>query len=137
MTSSISKAVRTHHQWFGSYKKSGDLTRIHVWLTVRDGLIEFLSTEDSYKVKRVRRNPRVVCFLGRADGHAIHGLAEIVTDTDAIRRCYRAYWKSHPVMMIFLASSINRRINDGRQVMIRVRPDESNLLAGVTDPQFE
>jgi hypothetical protein len=40
-------------------------------------------------------------------------------------------------MMIFLASSINKRINDGRQVMIRVRPDESNLLAGVTDPQFE
>ena len=137
MTALIRKAVRTHHQWFGSYLRSGDLKRIHVWLTVRGGLIEFLSAEDSFKVKRVRRNPRVVCFLGRSDGPAIHGLAELVTDTDAIRRCYRAYWKSHPVMMIFLASSINRRIKEGRQVMIRVRPDESNLLAGVTDPQFE
>jgi hypothetical protein len=64
-------------------------------------------------------------------------LAEIVTDIDAIRRCYRAYWKSHPVMMIFLAPSISRRIRDGSQVMIRVRPDESNLLAGVTDPEIE
>jgi hypothetical protein len=137
VTSSIRKAVRTHHQWFGSYKRSGDLKRIHVWLTVRDGLIEFLSAGDSYKVKRTSHNPRVVCFLGSPDGPAIHGLAEIVTDIDAIRRCYKAYWKSHPVMMIFLAPSLGRRIKDGRQVMIRVRPDESNLLAGVTDPEFE
>jgi hypothetical protein len=130
----IDAALRTHHQWFGSYKQSGELKKVHVWLTVRDGLIEFLSGADSYKVKRVRRNTRVVCFLGAENGPAIHGLAEIITDPSAIRRTYRAYWKAHPIMMLFLAPTMSRRIKDGTQVMLRVRPDESNILAGVTDP---
>ena len=137
MTSAISKAVRTHHQWFGSYKKSGELKKVHVWLTVREGLIEFLSAADSYKAKRVKHNPRVISFLGRADGPAIHGLAEIVTDADAIRRCYRAYWKTHPIMMVFLAAALSKRIKNGTQVMVRIRPDESNLLSGMTDPELE
>src|SRR5262249_20943094 len=137
VTSTIRKSVRTHHQWFGSYKKTGELKKVHVWLTVNEGLIEFLSEASSYKVRRVKHNPRVVCFLGRSDGPAIHGLAEIITDADSIRRCYRAYWKTHPVMMVFLAPTLNKRIRNGTQVMIRIRPDESNLLSGVTDPDIE
>lgn len=137
MTTSITRAIRTHHQWFGSYTKSGELKKVHVWLTVRDGLIEFLSEADSYKAKRVQRNPRVICFLGSSNGPAIHGLAEIVTDVEAIQRCYRAYWKTHPLMMLVLAPALRKRIKNGIQVMIRVRPDESNLLAGVTNPDLD
>ena len=137
MTTEIKRAVKSHHQWFGSYKKSGELMKVHVWLTVRDGLIEFLTPADSYKVSRARRNPRVVCFLSKEDGPAIHGLAEIITDPEAIRRCYRAYWKTHPVMMLFLAPALSRRIKLGTQVMVRIRPDESNILAGVTDPRID
>jgi hypothetical protein len=51
----------SHTQWFGSYKKSGELKKIQVWLIVHEGNIEFLTPGDSYKVKRVRRNPRVIC----------------------------------------------------------------------------
>jgi len=76
----------------------------------------------------------VICFLGNSKGPAIHGLAEIVTDVEAIQRCYRGYWKTHPLMMLILAPALRKRIRNGTQVMIRVRPDESNLLAGVTDP---
>ena len=32
---------------------------MQVWLTVNNGCIEFLTADDSYKVKRVRRDPRV------------------------------------------------------------------------------
>jgi hypothetical protein len=45
---------------------------------LNNGCIEFLTLDDSYKVKRIRRNPRVICYLGAKDGPAIPGAAEVV-----------------------------------------------------------
>jgi len=56
MTSELERAVKRYRQWFGSYKKSGELIKVQVWLTVNNGFIEFLTPDDSYKVKRIRRN---------------------------------------------------------------------------------
>jgi len=137
VATTIEDAIRSHHQWFGSYKKSGELTKVHVWLTVRDGFIEFLSGGDSYKVKRARRNPRVVSFIGSQDGPAINGTAEVITDIDAIRRCYRAYRKTHSLMMLVLAPTISSRIKSGSEVLVRIRPDDPNPLTGVNDPAID
>jgi len=52
---------------------------------------------------------------------------------DALWRVYRAYWKTHPLVMAVIAL-IRRRIKTRKQVLIRFRPDEPNPLAGVTDP---
>jgi hypothetical protein len=134
MTPELEQAVKRYTQWFGSYKKSGELKKVQVWLTVNDGRIEFTTQTDSYKLKRVRRNPRVICFIGSKEGLAIPGTAEIITDKDAVWRGYRAYWKTHPVIMLFLAFGISRRIKTGKSILIRVHPDEPNPLAGVTDP---
>lgn len=134
MSSELEHAIKRYTQWLGSYKVSGELKRIKVWLTVNGGRIEFLTRADSYKVKRVRRNPRVVCFVGGQNGPAIAGTAEIITDEDAMWRVYRAYWKTHPVVMIFIAGGISKRIKTGQQVLIRVHPDEPNPLADLTDP---
>jgi len=134
MDADLGRALRRHIQWFGSYKASGELKKVQVWLIVNRGCIEFLTPADSYKVKRVRRNPRVTCFVGSQDGPAISGTAEVVTSEGDLWRAYRAYWKTHPVLMALLAFSIGGRIKSGRQVMVRVRPDEPNQLAGVTDP---
>ena len=54
MTPELERAVKRYKQWFGSYKKSGDLIKVQVWLTINNGCIEFLTLDDSYKVKRVR-----------------------------------------------------------------------------------
>jgi hypothetical protein len=59
---------------------------------------------------------------------------EIVMGRNAIWRVYRAYWKTHPLIMALIAFSIRRRIETRKQVLIRVHPDEPNPLAGVTDP---
>ncbi len=136
MTLELERAVRSHKQWFGSYKKSGELKKVPVWLVVNNGRIEFTSQTASYKVKRVRRNSRVICFIGSEEGPAIRGTAEIVTDKDAVWRGYRAYWKVHPLVMLFLAFGIRRRIKKGESILIRVHPDEPNPLARVTDPQL-
>src|SRR4029077_16721365 len=68
VTPELQHALARHTQWFGSYKKSGELKKIHVWLSVHQGQIEFLTPGDSYKVKRVRRNPHVICYVGGKDG---------------------------------------------------------------------
>ena len=134
MTPELERAVKRYRQWFGSYKKSGELVKVQVWLTVNNGCIEFLTADDSYKVKRIRRDPRAVCYIGDKDGPLIPGIAEIVMGRNAAWRVYRAYWKMHPLIMAFIAFSIRRRIESHKQVLIRVHPDEPNPLAGLTDP---
>jgi general stress protein 26 len=64
MTPELERAVKRYNQWFGSHKKSGQLVKVQVWLTVNNGCIDFLTTDDSYKVKRIRRDPRVTFYIG-------------------------------------------------------------------------
>ena len=135
MTPELQRALKRHSQWFGSYKASGELKKIQVWLTVNAGQIEFLTPGNSYKVKRARRNPRVTCYVGSENGPAISGTAQIITDRTELARVYRAYWKSHPVRMtivIGLLIWVEMLLN--KRVVVRVQPDEPNPLAGLTDP---
>ena len=110
MTPELERAVKRHKHWFGAYKKSGELVKVQVWLTVNDGVIEFLTMDDSYKVKRVRRDPRAICYIGDQNGPSISGTAEVVMGRDAMLRVYNAYWKINPLVMTFLALPIRRRI---------------------------
>jgi pyridoxamine 5'-phosphate oxidase-like protein len=99
MTPELELALKRHTQWFGSYKASGELKKIQVWLVVNGGKIEFLTPGNSYKVKRARKNPRVICYVGSKDGPAISGTARIITDRSEVARVYRGYWKTHPLRM--------------------------------------
>jgi PPOX class probable F420-dependent enzyme len=119
--------------WFGSYTRSGELKKVQVWCNVRDGMIEFLTAGDSYKAKRIRKNPQVLCNLGWETGPSVEGTAEIVSNAADVARGYRSYWKTHPVMMIFVFWPIRRAIRGGNQIMVRVKPNEPNPLAGFTD----
>jgi PPOX class probable F420-dependent enzyme len=134
MTPQLQRAIKRHRQWFGSYKRSGEFVKLPVWLTINEGDIEFLTRTNSYKVKRVRRNPRVMCFLGSKDGPYVEGTATIINDRGELWRVYRGYWRTHPVLMILLGLPIGIRIKIGKHVLVRVRITEPNPLAGITDP---
>src|SRR5438128_2569712 len=110
---------QVRRQWFGSYKKSGELIKVQVWLTVNNGRIEFLTSDNSYKVKRIRRDPRVICYIGDKDGPSVSGTAEVVMGRNASWRVYRAYWKTHPFVMTIIAVAIRRRIKSRKQVLVR------------------
>lgn len=129
MTPELQRALKLHTQWFGSYKASGELKKIQVWLVVNGGQIEFLTPKDSYKVKRVRRNPHVLCYVGSENGPVISGTAQIVADRSEVARVYRSYWKIHPLMMVL---GIGLRVGIGmllnQRVVVRVQPDEPNPL---------
>lgn len=135
MTPELQRALKRHTQWFGSYKASGELKKIEVWLVVNQGRIEFLTPGSSYKVSRVRKNPRVICYVGSKEGPAISGTAHVITDKSEVARVYRSYWKIHPVRMaivIGLRVWIEMLLN--KRVVVRVQPDDPNPVAGVTDP---
>jgi hypothetical protein len=135
MTPELQRALKKHTQWFGSYKASGELKKLQVWLVVADGRIEFLTPGSSYKVKRVRRNPHVICYVGSKDGPTISGTAQIITNRSEVARVYRKYWKVHPLRMtiaIGLIIWIEMLLN--KRVVVRVQPDDPNPLAGLSDP---
>jgi hypothetical protein len=123
------------HAMVRSYKASGELTKVQVWRVLNRGQIECLTPGSSYKVKRVRRNPRVICYVGSKDGPAISGTAQIITDHNEVMRVYLSYWKVHPVRMaivIGLRVWIEMLLN--KRVVVRVQPDDPNPVAGLTDP---
>src|SRR5690348_3917249 len=122
MNPELQQALQAHQLWFGSYRKSGELVKIQVWLTVNGGCIEVLTGKDSYKVKRIRRNSRVICFIGDKNGPSISGTAEIVMGREAMLQVYRAYWKTHRFVMTFLAVGIRFRIKTRKDLVIRVQP---------------
>lgn len=135
MSPELQRALNRHTQWFGSYKASGQLKKLLVWLVVTDGQIEFLTLGNSYKVKRIRRNPRVICYVGSKNGLAISGTANVITERSEVMRVYRKYWRAHPVRMAILIGLriwIEMLLN--KRVVVRVQPDDPNPLAGLTDP---
>jgi hypothetical protein len=134
MTPELQSALDRHMQWFGSYKKSGELVKVQVWLIVTRGQIEFLTGKDSYKVRRLRRNPRAICYVGSENGPAVAGTAQIVAEKDELARVYRAYWKTHPVFMLLgIGLRIWIEMLLGNRVVVRVNPDQPSPLAGVNE----
>ncbi len=127
----IEAAIAKHHMWFGSYTRAGKLIKVHVWCFLHNGNIEFMTAGDSLKAKRAGRNPRVICNLGSENGPSVSGTAEIIRDKAELWRGYKTYWRTHPLMMVVLSFVIRRAIRTSRQIMIRVRPEEPNLLSGL------
>lgn len=134
MTPELQSALKRHMQWFGSYKKSGELVKVQVWLIVSKGQIEFLTSKNSYKVRRLRRNPRAICYVGSEKGPAVVGTAHIVTEKADQARVYLAYWKTHPVFMLLgIGLRVWIEMLLGNRVVVRVAPDEPNPLAGLDE----
>lgn len=134
MTPELQRALKRHMQWFGSYKKSGELVKVQVWLIVSKGQIEFLTGKNSYKVRRLRRNPRAICYVGSETGPSVAGTAQIVAEKADLARVYRAYWKTHPVFMLLgIGLRVWIEMLLGNRVVVRVAPDEPNPLDGLDE----
>ena len=130
--SELAGALRKHRMWFGSYTRTGALRKVQVWCFPQDGNIEFLTARDSLKAKRAGRNPQVICYLGPENGPPVHGTAEVIEDRDEVWRGYRTYWKIYPAAMMLMWPFIRSRIASGRQIMLRVHPDDPRSIEGLS-----
>ncbi|MEM7096318.1 MAG: PPOX class F420-dependent oxidoreductase [Actinomycetota bacterium] len=70
---------------FTTYRKNGEPKSLPVWIVdVGDGTVGFTTASSSYKVKRLRNDPRVVLQPSDAKGNIKEGSSE-VTGTGEVR----------------------------------------------------
>jgi len=72
-----------------TFKRDGTAVATPVWFVVDDGRLLVVTDAESFKVKRIRRNPAVTvarCSAsGRVHGEPVVAHAEILPDTDMVR----------------------------------------------------
>ena len=72
------------HQYISleTFKKNGDGVKTPVWFVLHDTVVYVYTEADSWKVKRIRNNPRVrlaLCTVrGRVTGPWLNGTAAII-----------------------------------------------------------
>ena len=105
-----------------TFKKNGEGVRTPVWFVLHDNALYVYTEAESWKVKRIRNNPRVrvaLCTIrGRVTGPWVDATASFVEGDerrDADRLLDRKYFLK--VVFNFLT-----RINRHKRVMIRIRP---------------
>lgn len=86
-----------------SYKRDGGEVPTPVWAAPLDGKLVIFTLKDSFKVKRVRRNPKVrvaKCTVrGEIRGPWFAGTCAIVEDPQHEARAYAALNKKYGMMM--------------------------------------
>lgn len=77
-----------------TFKKDGTGVKTPVWAAPLDGTIVVFSAGDAYKVKRLRRDPRVraaACDVrGKVRGEWIEGTGRIIEDPAHVERAHAA-----------------------------------------------
>jgi PPOX class probable F420-dependent enzyme len=86
-----------------SYRKDGSLVQTPVWVAPVDGKLVVFTLRETYKVKRIQRNPRVrvaECDVrGKLLGPWLEGTCRLVDDPELEKRAYAALRKKYGLMM--------------------------------------
>jgi len=107
-----------------TYRRDGTPVQTPVWFAELDGKLYVFTDGTSYKVKRLRRDPRVrvaVCGVaGAVRGEWLDGRGRIVEEQDLVQRAYAALdakygWQKK---LLDLGSWLGGRID--RRAMIEV-----------------
>ena len=107
-----------------SYKKDGSLVETPVWAAPLDGKLVVFTLRESYKVKRVQRNPKVRvarCDVrGKILGEWREGTCRAVDDAPHERRAYAALRSKYGLMMRLgdVMSTLTGRIK--RRVVLEI-----------------
>jgi PPOX class probable F420-dependent enzyme len=108
----------------GSFKKDGSVVQTPVWVAPLDGKLVVYTLEETYKVKRIRRNPKV--RLARCDvrgnvlGEWHEGTCVVLGDTERVKRAYAAFRDKYGLMMRIgdVMSTLTGRIK--RRVVLEI-----------------
>lgn len=103
-----------------SYRKDGSLVPTPVWVAPLDGKLVVFTLKETYKVKRIRRNPKVrvaQCDVrGNVLGPWYDGVCHLVQDAAHEKRAYAALRKKYGLLMragdvgSFLTGRMKRRV---------------------------
>ena len=109
-----------------TFKKSGDAVATPLWIGEDNGQLFFWTPADSYKVKRIRNNPRVALvpcsrFGKPHDGAAvIEGSAEVIDDAATVDRLAGVIRRKYGVEFV-VVTFIERLLARGRKPRVILR----------------
>jgi PPOX class probable F420-dependent enzyme len=108
----------------GSFKKDGSIVQTPVWVAPLDGKLVVFTLRETYKLKRVARNPKVrvaKCDVrGNILGQWFDGTCKIVEDAAHEKEAYAAFRDKYGLMMRLgdMMSTLTGRIK--RRVMLEI-----------------
>lgn len=111
-----------------SFKRDGTGVRTPVWIAPLDGRLVLFTLGDSYKVKRIARDPRIrvaACdFRGKVRGPWSDGQALLVTDPELERRAYEALRAKYGLTMRVgdFFSRLSGRMKKRRVILVELDP---------------
>lgn len=111
-----------------TYSQAGKPGTVPTWCWLHEGMLYFTTQRASLKARRIQRDGLVTVHVGRKDGPAFAGHAELVDDRPdleaAILAAYhRKYWILVPLWM---GRHIRKGLQARTSVLIRIRAAASS-----------
>ncbi|MFD6394635.1 PPOX class F420-dependent oxidoreductase [Nocardia sp. NPDC060259] len=113
MTNSLGELQTANFVLLTTFRKDGSPVGTPVWAVANDDKLFVWTVTDSWKVKRIRRNPEVTLqpcdARGKVHGAITGGTARLLdaTETEQVRSWLRRkYWLTGP--LVILASNLRR-----------------------------
>jgi hypothetical protein len=99
---------------------------VPTWLWPHEGRVYFTTKRDSLKARRIRKNGRVTVAVGKKDGPAFEGKAELVDDRpDLEQSLLHAYRMRYRLLVpLFMGRRIKRGLARKTSVLIRITPTD-------------
>ncbi|MGO4613154.1 PPOX class F420-dependent oxidoreductase [Nocardia sp. 2YAB30] len=113
MTNSLAEVAEADYVLLTTFRKDGSPVGTAVWAVAENGKLYVWTVTDSWKVKRLRRNPAVTlqpCTAsGKPHGEVVEGTGRILDadGTERVRKLLRRkYWLTGP--LVILVSNLRR-----------------------------
>jgi len=105
-----------------TFKKNGEGVKTPVWFLLHAGALYVYTEANSWKVKRIRNNPKVrvaLCTVrGRVTGPWVDGVASLI-DGEERRTADRLLDRKYFLKMIF---NVLTKLNRHERAMIKIQP---------------
>ena len=110
--------------YIGTVRKDGNQSKnTPVWfITTKDDQVLIETSPTSWKAKRIRRGSPALIWIGKADGPAFIGKAEIVTDKALQDEVIEEYPRKYILARVGFAKPTREKIDDNRICVIRITP---------------
>jgi hypothetical protein len=110
--------------YIATVRKNGDQSRAApVWFaTAPDGLILIQTDVTSWKARRIRRGSPVIVWIGKRDGPAFIGTANITSDPAVIARIVGDYPRRYLLARLGIFRPTPEKFSQGQLVAIKIDP---------------
>jgi hypothetical protein len=130
--------------YVATVRKDGNQSKAApVWFTVAPGhAVLIQSAPITWKAKRIRRGSPVIVWIGRRDGPAFVGKAQITTDAEVLSRIIDEYPRRYLLARLGFHRPTRAMFDQGRIVAIRITvlrdlPEGFVSRRGMPAPSFD